>query len=111
GIKQGSFVGFFPYEKPKYTIAVLVRSVPGGAYYGGVVAAPVFKQIADKLYAMHVGGWPVPENRETAGKMNHLKKALPGTFANALQNSGYIYENQDIPSIGEVLQQEKVLQT
>ena len=60
GVKQGSFVGFFPYEKPEYTIAVVVRSTPHGAYYGAVVAAPVFKIIADKLYASHIGGWKVP---------------------------------------------------
>lgn len=64
GVKQGSFVGFFPYENPKYTIAVLVRSVPGGAYYGGVVAAPVFKAVADKLYAAHIGGWNIPNDQE-----------------------------------------------
>lgn len=110
GIKQGSFVGFFPYEKPKYTIAVLVRSVPGGAYYGGVVAAPVFKLIADKLYAMHVGGWPVPENRESFGKMNHVKKSLPTTFANALKKWGYTFDKQDVLSVGEIIQQEKKIQ-
>lgn len=60
GVKQGSFVGYFPADKPKYTVMVLVRSVPRGAYYGAVVAAPVFKTIADKLYASHIGGWSPP---------------------------------------------------
>lgn len=57
GVRQGSFVGYFPYENPQYTIAVVVRSTPHGSYYGAVVGAPVFKTIADKLYATHVGGW------------------------------------------------------
>lgn len=57
GVRQGSFVGYFPYEKPEYTIAVVVRSTPHGAYYGAVVGAPVFKTIADKLYATRIGGW------------------------------------------------------
>jgi len=60
GVKQGSFVGYFPADNPKYTVMVLVRSVPHGAYYGAVVAAPVFKVIADKLYALHIGGWTPP---------------------------------------------------
>jgi len=60
GVRQGSFVGYFPYDKPKYTIMVLVRSKPHGVYYGAVIGAPVFKAIADKLYANHIGGWEVP---------------------------------------------------
>lgn len=60
GVRQGSFVGYFPYEKPQYTIMVLVRSKPHGVYYGAVIGAPVFKAIADKLYASHIGGWSVP---------------------------------------------------
>lgn len=60
GVRQGSFVGYFPYESPQYTIAVVVRSTPHGSYYGAVVGAPVFKIIADKLYATHIGGWKAP---------------------------------------------------
>lgn len=86
GVKQGSFVGFFPYENPKYTIAVLVRSVPGGAYYGGVVAAPVFKTIADKLYAAHIGGWKLPEGMHTGAWT--LKSGIPGSVQHALNPLG-----------------------
>lgn len=60
GVRQGSFVGYFPFDKPRYTIAVVVRSTPHGIYYGAVVGAPVFKAIADKLYATHIGGWNTP---------------------------------------------------
>jgi cell division protein FtsI (penicillin-binding protein 3) len=60
GVRQGSFVGYFPYENPQYTIAVVVRSTPHGSYYGAVVGAPVFKTIADKLYATRIGGWKAP---------------------------------------------------
>jgi len=102
GIKQGSFVGFFPYEKPKYTIAVLVRSTPGGAYYGGVVAAPVFKTIADKLFAMHIGGWPVPDDRPSKGKMEHIKKSIPFAYNIAFRNKGlHASEHVDLLSIGQ----------
>ncbi len=60
GVRQGSFVGYFPYDNPQYTIAVVIRSTPHGPYYGAQVSAPVFKAIADKLYATHIGGWPAP---------------------------------------------------
>lgn len=60
GVKQGSFVGFFPLDNPQYTIMVLARSKPFGTYYGATIGAPVFKAVADKLYANHIGGWNVP---------------------------------------------------
>jgi len=50
---NGSFVGYFPADKPQYTCLVLVSN-PKGAYYGSVVAAPVFKEIAKKVHAKAV---------------------------------------------------------
>jgi cell division protein FtsI (penicillin-binding protein 3) len=40
-----SFVGFTPAEKPKLAIVVIIDE-PQGKYYGGTVAAPVFRRIA-----------------------------------------------------------------
>jgi len=45
-----SFAGYFPADQPKYSCIVVI-SEPQGAYYGGQIAAPVFRTIADKLYA------------------------------------------------------------
>lgn len=42
-----SFVGFTPSESPELTILVVVDE-PRGKYYGGVVAAPVFRQVAQE---------------------------------------------------------------
>lgn len=42
-----SFVGFVPADKPVFSIIVVVWK-PRGAIYGGVVAGPVFKNIATK---------------------------------------------------------------
>jgi len=48
---QASFVGFFPAEAPRYTaIVVLYSEVTTANFYGATWAAPIFKQIADKLY-------------------------------------------------------------
>lgn len=43
-----SFVGFFPAEAPEYVVVVAVDE-PAYAQYGGVICAPVFKQIAEFL--------------------------------------------------------------
>lgn len=42
-----SFVGFVPADNPKIVMIVVIHE-PKGAHYGGVVAGPVFKKIADE---------------------------------------------------------------
>jgi cell division protein FtsI (penicillin-binding protein 3) len=42
-----SFVGFVPAKKPAFAIIVVIWK-PRGAIYGGVVAAPVFRNISEK---------------------------------------------------------------
>ncbi len=61
GVYQGSFVGFFPAETPKYTICVVIRTkAHSAAYYGGAIAAPVFRMIADKVFSANMGAWEAP---------------------------------------------------
>jgi cell division protein FtsI/penicillin-binding protein 2 len=45
---NASFVGFFPAEDPKVTLLVLLDS-PKNGYYGGQVAAPIFREIARRI--------------------------------------------------------------
>lgn len=47
---QASFCGYFPADKPKYSIMVAING-PKNGYYGATVAGPVFKEIADRIYA------------------------------------------------------------
>jgi len=44
---NASFVGFVPSRRPAVTIVVVIDTPRGGQYYGGLVAAPVFKRIAE----------------------------------------------------------------
>jgi cell division protein FtsI (penicillin-binding protein 3) len=50
-VYQASFVGYFPAENPLYTCIVIINSPSTGIYYGGLVAGPVFKEIAEKVYS------------------------------------------------------------
>ncbi|MGH9942909.1 MAG: peptidoglycan D,D-transpeptidase FtsI family protein, partial [Pyrinomonadaceae bacterium] len=43
-----SFVGFAPIQNPSVVIAVVVDE-PAGAYHGGDVAAPIFREIAETV--------------------------------------------------------------
>ena len=55
GVYQASFVGYFPADKPQYTCIVVIKTKPHAAiHYGGQLAAPVFKEVANKMYAMYV---------------------------------------------------------
>lgn len=49
-----SFVGYFPANKPKYSAIVLVKNPKGVYQYGNSVAGPVFKDIADNIYARDI---------------------------------------------------------
>ncbi len=47
-----SFAGFFPADNPVYSCIVVVHNPnKKKGYYGATVAAPVFKKIAEKMYA------------------------------------------------------------
>jgi len=61
GIYQASFVGYFPFEKPQYSCIVVIRTKQHPAkHMGGEVSAPVFREIADKLYATRMNLNPAP---------------------------------------------------
>lgn len=53
----GSVAGYLPADKPKYSIIVALKTyhAPGSKnpYYGGSLAGPLFKTVADRVYAMN----------------------------------------------------------
>jgi cell division protein FtsI (penicillin-binding protein 3) len=57
-VYQASFIGYFPADNPVYTIAVVINNPTNGVYYGAEVAAPVFKEIADNVYASNLDMHP-----------------------------------------------------
>jgi len=82
---NASFVGYFPADNPKYSCIVVVNRPEAGKIYGGAVAAPVFKEIADKVYATqldihnekeqdHFTQRPLPAGAK--GKYKDLKTSL-----------------------------------
>ena len=52
GLYISSFAGYFPAENPKYSCIVVIHKPEKKiGYYGNIVAAPVFKKIAQKIYS------------------------------------------------------------
>jgi stage V sporulation protein D (sporulation-specific penicillin-binding protein) len=56
GYYAPSFIGMVPYPRPRYVVLVKVER-PIGSYYGSVVAAPAFSQIA-RAAMLHAGVLP-----------------------------------------------------
>ena len=44
-----SFIGYFPASNPEISILVSLDDPVGGAFYGGSVAGPVFREVAEKV--------------------------------------------------------------
>lgn len=98
---QASFCGYFPADKPKYSIMVSING-PKNGYYGATVAGPVFKEIADRIYASDmqmygnvaehlVGNTKNPEAK--AGQSKAVKQVYNALGIKALYASRSDYSN------------------
>lgn len=79
---KASFAGYFPADKPKYSCFVMISAPETGLYYGNTVAAPVFKEISDKIYLQELEFqqseefWQNPETAKVPYTKNGDKKDL-----------------------------------
>ncbi|MCL7989140.1 transpeptidase family protein [Sphingobacterium sp. lm-10] len=83
---QSSFAGYFPAEKPKYSMIVVIRN-PRNGYYGGSVAGPVFKELADMVYANDLSLHAKFETR----KVNSKGDKTPHTLVGSKEASAKVY--------------------
>ena len=75
---QATFVGFFPFESPKYSMIVVVYSEPTyNNFYGGSWSGPVFRQVAEGIYASAID-WQDPLPRKGSLPQNDGLLALQG---------------------------------
>lgn len=91
---QASFAGYFPADNPKYSIIVVISNPSAGIFYGSRVAAPVFKEISDKLFANNINLHQIvskPE-KETV-EPNLLSTISPGS----LNDMQYLLEYHKMP--------------
>jgi len=91
----GSFVGFVPADKPKLTIAVIIDE-PQGVKYGGVVAAPAFRGIAQNSLAY----LKIQPNVPTTTAPRPAEAKVAAVMAVDSLSDG---EVQDIPAEGEIM--------
>lgn len=87
---QASFVGYFPADKPRYTCIVIINAPSNDVYYGGKVAGPVFKQIADRVYATELEiHRPVNFAVDTLNEIPVVKKGLTAPTLAAMNFLGH----------------------
>jgi len=78
---QASFVGYFPADNPLYSCIVVVNAPSNSVYYGNLVAGPVFKEIADKVYAKYFYRFhDIDEREEEAGPGHAMVPPLGGGY-------------------------------
>jgi len=96
-IYNASFVGYFPADDPKYSCIVVVNNPTSGKIYGGAVAAPVFKEIADKVYATQLD-----IHKIESGKINRspgIPRIMDGSYDDLKKCFAAVNYAVDIPSI------------
>jgi len=67
---QASFVGYFPANNPEYSCIVIMNSPSSDGYYGNITAGPIFREIADKVYASSIKIDPSVSSTASANKHN-----------------------------------------
>lgn len=94
---QASFAGYFPADHPKYSIIAVVYAPSTGVYVGGAVSAPIFREIADKVFSNEMElhkdlaiadstNRNIPATK--AGDSKDLNKVLAYLKVNALARNG-----------------------
>ncbi|MEF8811610.1 MAG: penicillin-binding protein [Bacteroidales bacterium] len=99
---QASFVGYFPADDPKYSCIVVVNSPSKDVYYGNVVAGPVFREIAEKVYAtsfeMHEGLKITGNEIENSYKVPYTKHSHRGELTTVLKKLGVTINDKNVDS-------------
>ncbi len=100
---QGSFVGFFPYENPKYSIIVVVYSrLAAKNFYGGTWGGPVACEIINNIYAKSpewnapiISSGAMPQIADIKGKAGSDSTGkTPNVVGMGLRDAIYLLESQ-----------------
>ncbi|MCD6091496.1 MAG: transpeptidase family protein [Bacteroidales bacterium] len=85
-----SFAGYFPASKPKFSCIVAINDPSVKSYYGSAVAAPVFKEISDKIFA---------NNSDLVGDINTAKNSInPRPRTGYKEDFNTIFKAMGIPT-------------
>ncbi len=83
---QASFCGYFPADNPKYSLIVVIND-PRNGYYGAQVSGPVFREVADRVYASDVNMYDAMKDQKLAGNIK-----LPSAKAGEKKATQRVYK-------------------
>jgi len=119
GLFNTSFIGYFPADNPRYSCLIVVDSPRGFSMeqlYAGSVAAPVFKEVADRIIGYDIKMHPpIPKQKNKTSEMQKQLRAgqaddlrmiaeemnieapvdVSGWVAAKKNNENIVWENQD----------------
>ncbi len=85
-LHRASFGGFFPAEKPRYTLFIVVDE-PQGNISGGIVSAPIFRRIAEEIYVRD------PALGKPADEIHRKPSGLPAGGMVYAPSAKVVYDN------------------
>ncbi|MBT3647368.1 MAG: transpeptidase family protein [Flavobacteriales bacterium] len=90
---QASFAGYFPADNPKYSCIVVVNAPNRAVYYASHVAAPIFEEIADKVYATSI---KIHDELQEQGAITSLTK-VPVSKNGSQRDLTRVFEELHVP--------------
>jgi cell division protein FtsI (penicillin-binding protein 3) len=93
GRYRASFTGYFPTDNPQFSCIVVVSDTKSGSYYGSTIAAPVFRDLADLIYATDSKFHTILDSPLLAENNRHLPTANNGERSEIV----YLYELLGVP--------------
>jgi cell division protein FtsI (penicillin-binding protein 3) len=97
GVYQASFAGYFPADNPKYTCIVVIKTKPHAAqHYGGQLAAPVFREVATKLYALYIQQKSSTPVQLPADSLERFFAGSADDIKNVLEEVGVSYKDSSV---------------
>ena len=93
----GSFAGYFPADDPKYSCIVVVKTRDSHKFNGSLSAAPVFRKIADKVYASSAN---LRKEIKPTTESGLALKDVPFSKTGNIKDLDFIYNRLRIPVKG-----------
>ena len=90
---QASFAGYFPADNPKYSCIVVMNAPNRAVYYASHVAAPIFEEIADKVYATSI---KIHDELQEQGAITSLTK-VPVSKNGSQRDLTRVFEELHVP--------------
>jgi cell division protein FtsI (penicillin-binding protein 3) len=87
-----SFCGYFPSESPKYSCIVAIQK-NGLPASGGGMAGPVFRNIAERVYAKHLA-------QDLMNAKDSTSVLIPDVKRGNIEAANYVLRQIDVPTTG-----------